>query len=59
MGSVLPSSFGGHLTGEQDKGCHVFTDGGGSVESRKAQFLKGDALSATIVAAPGISASRR
>jgi len=27
------------------KSCYVFTDGGASVEHRKMQFLKGDALS--------------
>ena len=26
------------------KSCYVFTDGGSSVESRKKQFLKNDAL---------------
>ena len=26
------------------KSCYVFTDGGASVENRKEQFLKGDAL---------------
>ncbi len=29
------------------KNCYVFTDGGASVENRKKQFLKGDALTAT------------
>jgi MoaA/NifB/PqqE/SkfB family radical SAM enzyme len=29
------------------KSCYVFTDGGASVESRKKQFLKGDALNAS------------